>query len=193
MLNTKGLNATTFLSKSFITDQDWRYCSKKTNTSTVGFEPTLGMGVSASTSTIVLINAGGFDDQYITAYLQFVPPTAIGAEEIGVMCRVQSVDSPSVHYYYARASLGIAKLTKVVSGSFTNLSTTTFSLSQSQLVSITLQTVGNQISASFIPIGGSPTAVWLTATDSSIQTGGGFAVRSQNSSFFCPSFIVREL
>jgi len=199
MLNTTGLNATTILSKSFIDEQDWRFVSKKLNITTVGHHATLGMGVSASTSTVVLINAGGFNDQWISAYMTYESPTAQGSEDLGVMCRVQSTDTSapdaasSAHYYYARASAGVAKLTKVVSGSFTNLSTATFVLSQAQQCSITLQVVGNQLSASFIPIGGTPTPVWLSATDSTIPIAGGFALRSLNSSFFCTSFTVKEL
>lgn len=182
------------LSKDLVAVPTFQHLTVKANTSGRVFDANgLGTGASA-TSTVVLVHAGGFDDQRITGVMKYVAPTAAGAEDFGVMARFQSFDdTSSTTYYYARCSLGVAKLSKVVGGTFTNLSTTPFALAQGVEVTIMLQCVGSALTATFTAAGGVPATKTLTATDASIPTGGLMGFRTLNSTGYCKSFLAEQL
>lgn len=179
------------LTKNLISDQTESNLTVALGTP--AFNVTHGYGASTNASVIVAIHAGGFNDQRITATMKWVPPTASPNEEFGVVARFQSAETtPTQTYYYARCDGGTAKLTKVVGGTFTNLSTGAFALSQNANVTISLTCVGNAISASF-NAGGSPATVNLSATDSSITTGGLMGFRTLSTSGYCANFVAEQV
>lgn len=193
MLNKADVKSRVVFTKDLINDQTYDGVNEKLNTSDLAFDGTEGLGSDNGSSTAVTINVGGFDDQKIIAALKYVSPTTAGSEDIGVMLRLQTFDSPDATYYYARVNGGSAKITKVVDGSFTTLTSSAFALAQDTVVTITFSAVGNQLTALFQATGGSPSDVTLSTTDSSIQTKGMFGYRSLNSTVYCRNFTVEQL
>lgn len=182
------------LSKNLVTDQTYNNMTFKLNAAGRAFSVTNGVGTSTATSTIAVIHAGGFNDQKITAVMKYVSPTTAGSEDFGVLLRAQSFeDTASSTYYYARCTAGNARITKVVGGTFTTLSSAAFALAADTDVTITFQVVGNSLSASFVATGGTPTTVNLAAVDSSITMGGLVGFRSLTSTMYCKSFVVEQL
>jgi hypothetical protein len=192
MFNTTDIPSKVRLTKNLITDQSYDGVLTKLNAADTVFSVTEGLGSDNGSSTIFLVNVGGFDDQQITAVLKFVAPTTAGSEEIGVMLRVIALDSTDDSYYYARVDGGLAKLTKVVNEIFTTLSQNSFALAQDQLVTITFSVVGSRLSATF-DAGGSPATVTLSATDTDIPSGGLIGIRSLSSTVYCRSFTAEQL
>ena len=181
------------LSKDLTSDQTYNNLTFRLNSSGRAFSGANGLGTSTATSTVAFIHIGGFDDQRITAVMKYITPTTSGEEDFGVLARVQSQeDAASQSYYYARVSNGIAKLTRVNGGSYTNLSTSAFALPQDTDVTITLQVIGSAISATF-NAGGDPTTVNLSAIDTSITSGGLMGFRTLTSTGYCKSFTVEQL
>jgi len=193
MLNRKDQNFKAFFIKDFLNDQTRSWTNEKSNTDDIELSASVGMGSDDGDTTVVLMGMGGFRDQYASARLKFISPTVTGSEDIGICIRILTMDAPDAAYYYARADGGIAKLTRVSSGSFTNLSQSAFALAENQWCRITLQAVGNVLSASFVADGGTPAAVNLTAVDSRIPTGGSMCFRSMSSTVFCESFTGSQL
>lgn len=190
MINKNEVVDLVSVTKNCVTDTTWNDVTKKLNTS-ADFDAN-GLGYSAAnTSTIVAILVGSFDDQRITATMKFVAPTTAGSEEIGVMLRVISLDSPDTTYYYARVVGGQARITKVIDTVFTNLASGAFALPQNTNVTITFSVVGSQLSASFVASGVS--TVNLSATDTDITGRGIAAIRSLTSTFRCSTFTVEQL
>lgn len=192
MLTKRDIPSKVFIVRELVTDQTYTHVCEKTNVTNLAFSASRGLGANDGTSTAFLVHAGGFDDQQITATVRFCPPTPAASASIGPQVRVQTMDTnPS--YYWARVDLGVAKITRVVSGSFATLASSAFNLAQEQDVTITLSVVGNVLSASFVAAGGSPATVNLAATDTLIPTKGLMGVRSLNSTIFCSSFTASQL
>lgn len=191
MFNAQGLITKASLTKDLVVDQTTADLIEKLNTSGLGFDVTEGYGDAAATSSAVLIALGGFADQKIVASLKYAAPTAQGSEDIGVILRCTSMDSPDIGYYYCRVDGGTARITRVT-GSFTTLASGAFALPPDTLVTITAQAVGNQISATF-DAGGAPATVNLNATDSGIPARGVFGFRSLTSAIWCRSFTAEQL
>lgn len=127
--------------------------------------------------------------------MKYVSPTATSASEIGVICRSNTMDNlgASDSYYYARVDNDVAKLTKVVAGSFTNITTTAWPLAQNVLLTISLSCVGSTITATFESAANPGVVTTLTATDTSIPTGGLMGFRSLSSSIWVRSFTAEQL
>lgn len=194
MLSRADVNTNkVILTKNLVTDQTYTNMTFRANTAGRLFSGSHGVGTATATTTIAVIHAGGFSDQKITAIMRYAGPTTAGTEDFGVICRVQGLeDTNSTNYYYARCSAGSAKLTKVISGSFTNLSTSAFALPVDTDVTITLQAVGSSISATF-SAGGSPADVTLSATDSTVPSGGQLGFRTFGSTGYCKFFTAEQL
>lgn len=191
MFNASALITKISLSKDLVIDQTTIDLIEKLNTSNIGFDVAEGYGADDGASTAALIAMGGFPDQKIVAQLKYVAPTAQGSEDIGVILRCTSMDSPDIAYYYCRVDGGTAKITRVTS-SFTTLASAAFALPQDTLVEITAQVVGDQITATF-DAGGSPATVQLNATDSAIPARGVMGFRSLSSTIWCPAFALEQL
>ncbi len=152
-----------------------------------------GASVTSAGSSGVQILVGGFNDQKITASMKFITPTTAGNENLGVMCRFYTNQSGYATYYYARQHKGVFRLQKVVDGTFTTLSSASYTLAQNTWATIVLQTVGSAISAS---IDDGSTSQSLSASDSAIAGPGCFGFRSgptDNSTISCRSFTVEEI
>ena len=180
------------LSKDFIADQTTTNVQEKLNTGGIGFDVVEGYGYdAASTSTGFVFSIGGFDDQRILADMKYVAPTAAGSEEIGCILRCLSFDSPNASYYYARADAGNARITKVIDGTFTTLTSTAFVLPQDEVLTIDFTVVGTLLEASFTAA--TPGTVNLSTNDSDIPGGGLPGCRSQSSTIWVRNALVEQL
>jgi hypothetical protein len=186
-------NLITF-SKDLVTTPTYDGMTFRLNTTGRAFAGANGVGTSTATSTAAFIHAGGWPDQRITARMLFVAPTVAGGEDFGVMMRGQSLeDAASQNYYYARCSAGLAKLTKVVGGAFTNMATAAFPIAAGVPVDIMLEGIGSAIRATFQAVGGVPANVTLNAVDSAIPQRGLMGFRTLSSTGYCQSFTVEQL
>lgn len=190
MISTRDIPARYSHEKNLVTDQTYTYLQKKINTAAVGFNATEGLGVADNNSSVTLGTVGGPADQRVTADMKWVAPTVSPNEEIGVLARCRTMEStlPGADYYYARVDGGIAKLTKVLAGAFTNLAQSAFAVPIDTLVTIELTCVGNQITAIFTCGGVAGSPLTLQATDNDISTGGQMGFRSLTSSHWCRRF-----
>lgn len=192
LIRTNDITNKLTWSKNLLTDQTYTGIVLKLNTSGLGFDAVEGLGAADNNNTAVLTTFGGTDVRVI-GIMKWVSPTTSPSDEIGVVARLTSLDSPNQTYYYARADGGFARITKVVNGSFTNLTSTAYALSANTLVTITFTIVGNQLSATFTTEAGSPTNVSLSANDSSISGFGICGFRTQSSSIWCRYLSVEQL
>lgn len=192
MLSSATVRSKVSLTRDLVSTQTYTGFVQKLNSSGA-FDATLGYGyATASTSTSIVCMAGGFADQRITAVIRWASPTTAAGYEIGVQARMQGMDTnPS--YYYARIDGDVAKLTRVVSGTFTNLSTSAFVLPVDTDCAVVLSCVGSSITATFTASGVPGSPLTLSATDSSIASGGCMGVRSLTSTIWCKSFTAEEL
>lgn len=183
------------LTKNLVSDQTYTNLSGVIGTSSIAFDVTSGLGVSTATSTAVLVNMGGFNDQRVTATMRYIAPTTAGSEHIGVLARCQTLSGGGSDstYYLARVQAGVARLTRVNGGVFTNLSSSAFALAQGINVTIILTCAGSAISARFTAAGGTPTTVNLSGTDSSIASGGLMGFRTTTCTGYCSTITVEEL
>lgn len=180
------------LAKDFVADQTLRQVHEKLNTSGLNFDVTEGYGYSAaSTSTGWVMAHGGYPNQYCQAVLKYVTPTAAGSEDIGVMLRCQTLDSPDATYYYARCDAGNAKITRVVDGSFSTLTQGAYVLPQDELVTVTFTAVDDTLIATFSAA--TPGDLTLSTVDTQIPDGGSPGCRSLSSTIRCRSITCREL
>ena len=195
MISSGDIRTRFSLTKNLISDQTWANINTKINVTNCIFDVTEGLGRAASESTAVLVCAGGFNDQRITADMKYVSPTATSASEIGVIARCNTLDNigTSESYYYARVDNDVAKLTKVVAGAFTTMTSTAFPLAQNVVVTISLSCVGSAISATFTSAADPGNPVTLSTTDTSIPSGGLMGFRSLSSSVWFRSFTAEEL
>jgi hypothetical protein len=195
VISSQDIPSLVTISKNLITDQTYTYLQKKLNTAAVGFNVALGLGVADNNSSAVLGSIGGFANQRVTGDVQWVAPTVAGGEEIGVIARCLSLEStlPGPSYYYARVDAGIAKLTRVLAGVFTNLSQAAFALPIGTIGTISLEAVGSQLTAVFTAAGVPGSPLTLSAVDANITTGGLMGVRSLTSSIWCSSLIMEQL
>lgn len=195
MISSADIRPRVVLTKNLVTDQTWAGVNKKINVTNCVFDATEGLGRAASESTAVLINAGGFNDQRVTAVMKYVSPTATSASEIGVIARCNTLDNigTSESYYYARIDNDTAKLTKVINGAFTTITQTAFPLAQNVLATISLSCQGSSIIATFESAAAPGVVTTLSVTDTAITTGGLMGFRSLSSSIWCRSFTAEEL
>jgi hypothetical protein len=192
MINANEVTTLVSGSKNLITEQNYYHLTEKLNTTGVAFDVSEGLGDATSTSSVVLINSGGYDDQKITAVLNFPSPTTAGSEDIGVILRCLTFDSTDDTYYYARVDGGIAKITRVLDNSWVTLTSQAFALAQGTNVTITFSAVGDALNATF-DAGGSPATVNLSTTDSNIPGGGVMGFRSNASTVWCRDLIWEQL
>ncbi|NHJ85913.1 MAG: hypothetical protein FK734_10655 [Asgard group archaeon] len=190
MFNISDAPSHFILQKDLITDRSYKHISKKSNFENIGLDPENGIGAKNISDTIVLINAGGFKDQRITAELKYISPTIQGEEDIGVMLRMLSCDPPDSNYYCAKVSSGTVKIVKVVNDIPTILATAPFILSPNFFITIIFSVVGNYLEAFF---NSSKNSIKLGALDSDIPQGGLFAFGSKKSTIYCKRFIVEQL
>lgn len=132
-----------------------------------------GVKCAAGTANRILIPAGGWADQKITAVLSST--TAAGSESLGVLLRFITNETGYATYYYARQVTGNFRIQKVVDGTFTTLASSAFTWTSSTDHTFIFQAVGSALSAS---ISNGSTTVSLTATDSAVGQYGGFGFRS---------------
>lgn len=185
-----GRDLLTF-SKDLIADQTTVDINDRFNTSGLNFDAVEGYGDAAATSMAFYFSFGGFDDQRIRAVMKYPAPTTAGSEDIGVMARMRTLDSPNATYYYARIDAGDAKITKIVDGSFTTLASEPFPLPQDELVTIDFSVVGSQLSASFSAA--TPGDLNIAANDSEIAGGGLLGCRSFSAALWVRSVEAWQL
>ncbi|MDZ4826300.1 MAG: hypothetical protein SGJ13_07520 [Actinomycetota bacterium] len=156
------------------------------------FDATYGHGISTETSVAVAVGAGGFSNQRMTAVMRYRTATTAGLENLGVMARIQTTSvAGTTAYYYARVSTGSARITNVAGAVFTNLTSAAFALQQDVDVTITFTLVGSALSASFAASGMG--TVNLSATDTTITTGGLMGYRTLSKVGWCSSFTAEQL
>lgn len=193
MLSTRDVSKV-FFAKNLISTQNFNYLTVRNNTAGVAFNVSEGCGEAASNSSVVVALIGGFADQKVTAEMKYVSPTLLAASDIGVMARFTNPDSTGVTnatYYFARVDGGVAKITKVVTNTFTNLITSAYALAQGDIVSISLTCKGSSISATFY--NSTLGTLTLAATDTEITNPGLCGFRSLTSSIWVRSIQVEQL
>lgn len=150
-----------------------------------------GISATAGTSNIAQILVGGFADQKVTADLKTA--TAAGSERLGVMVRFRTSKSRNATYYFAQNQQGNFRITKVVDGTFTNLTSTAYTVTAGTWYTFTLQVIGSALSAT---ITDGTTSASLTATDSSIAGPGCMGFRAgptQSTQIDCRSWQAEEM
>ena len=180
-------------SKDLLVDQTFKGLTVRFNTAGIAFDADgLGSGASA-TSTLCLVNVGGFADQRVTGIVKWIAPSTAVAHEVGVVARSQTVEvAGETDYYFARIDNGVAKLTRVLGGVFSNLAQSAFVLPINTTATVTLTCVGDAISASF-DAGGSPATVNLASIDANIPDAGLMGFKSISSTIACSSIQAEEL
>ena len=192
MINSNDVTTLLSVTKDLVADQTYTDLTKKLNTGGVAFDATFGLGDATATSSLVLVNAGGFEDQKIEAVMRFPAPTTAGIEDIGVVLRAMTFDGTDDTYYYARVDGGTARITRVVNEAFVNLTSQAFALPQNTDVTITFTAVGDLLSATF-DAGGAPATVNLSTTDNNIPRRGVMGFRSLTSAMWCSSLTWEQL
>lgn len=154
-----------------------------------------GTGASA-TSTAVLCHIGGFADQKIVAAMKFVAPSTTANYEIGVMLRVQTLetlpDATQETYYYARVKAGTASIQKVVGNVFTSLASHAYALALNTYVDITFSVIGTALSATFHDESLVLADQTLSVTDSSISAAGLMGWKSVTSTIAVKSWTCSQ-
>jgi hypothetical protein len=173
---------------------DYTHVTVRNNSAGVTIDATEGIGEAASNSSVIAAWLGGFADMRVTAVMKYVSPTSQANSEIGVMGRFTSPASTgfsTASYVYARVDGGVAKLTEVVAGTLTTLSSTAYALPQDELCTITLTLRGTAWTASFncTSLG----TVSLSATSSNVSGIGVGGIRSLSSSIRCRTLRVEQL
>lgn len=192
MLSSANIRAALTLSKDLIADQTYDGFNKKLNTAGIAFDAVEGLGQAANNSSLIVVNLGGFANQRITSDMKWVAPTLAAGYEIGCIARALTLDT-NASYYYARCDGDVAKLTKVVAGVFTNISTNAFVLPINTVVNVVLQCVGNTHTAIFTAAGVPGSPLTLSGVDASIPSGGLMGLRSLTSSVWWRNFLAEEL
>lgn len=176
MITTQGMNDLVVLNKNLISDQTYAGLSKKLNVGGLSFVAGQGLSTGASaTSSIILGTCGGFPNQQMQSTMRYIAPSTAGTEDLGCILRCSSTED--ANYYYARVNGGVAKITKVVAGTFTTLTSSAWVIAVNTDFTITFSVVGNTFTALF-QAGGSPADLTLSVTDSSLPAGGAMGVRS---------------
>lgn len=195
MITRTDVTGKVSFSKNLISTQNYNYLDVRLNTAGVAFDATEGLGEAASNSSVVIMLVGGFVDQRVYGDFKYVSPTSQANSEIGVIARFTNPDYTgsitNASYLYARVDGGVAKLTKVVANTFTNLSTSNWALAQGDVATITLTCRGSAITATFYTA--ALGTLTLSATDSDILTGGVGGFRSLSSSIRARSIGMDQL
>jgi hypothetical protein len=163
-----------------------------------GFDATKGLGTAeAGVTTMSIVHAGGFDDQKLTARMTFESTTSTANSDIMVCVRVQSKEtSPSGAnvFYSARQDGDVARISYFNGTTYSTLTSTAHACAADQIVEISLQVVGNALTATFENVTANPGVVTtLSATDSTITGGGLMGFRSLSSSIRIRSFTAEQL
>jgi hypothetical protein len=161
--------APAFLDKDLIADQTYKHLITEFNVFLIGFDAAKGLGRAANETTGFMTDCGGFNDQRVTATMQFPSPTVAGAEHIGVLLRCVQL-SVSPNYYWIGISSGFARIKRMLNGVFTDLATVAYAVAQGVSLTITAAVVDSNISAKFVASSG-PADVVLYATDTSFTRG----------------------
>lgn len=195
MLSTAGVRPKVSLTKNLISDQTLAGLHKLLNTAGLAFDVVEGLGTGASaTSSIVLVGVGGFADQRIEADLKWVAPSDSSTHDVGVIARVRTVHSGAeVDYLWARLDGGVAKICKVIAGSFTTLAQNAFVVPADTVVTVSLSCVSDTVSATFTCAGVSGSPLTLGTTNSDVPASGLMGMRSYGSTVWMRSFTAEEM
>lgn len=130
-----------------------------------------GASATAGTSNILHVFTGGYADQKITAVVK--TSTAAASAQFGVFLRMRTTKTSPANntYYYLRFQTGTLRITKVVDGTFTNLSSGAFTMTPGTEYTMTFQVVGSSLTGTIDD--GAGNSLTLTATDSSITAADG--------------------
>lgn len=191
MITTQGMNDLVVLNKDLISDQTYAGLSKKLNTAGLVFSAGQGITTGATaTSSILCGVTGGFPNQQMQSTMKFIAPTAAGSEDLGCILRCSSTED--ANYYYARVTAGVAKISKVVAGTFTTLTSSAWVIAQNTNFTVAFSVIGNTFTALY-QAGGAPADLTLSVTDSSIAAGGCMGVRSLTSTATWSTFNQSQL
>lgn len=195
MISSGDIRPRFSLTKDLVSDQTFPGLNRKIDVTNITFDATEGLGRASSTTGGVLVNAGCFEDQKITAVMKYVSPTAVAASSLGVIARCNTLDSYASQgtYYWAVVENDVAKLRKVNSGSFTTMTSTAWPLAQNVLFTVSLSCIGSAIVATFESSANPGVVTTLSVTDSSISGGGLMGWRTNSSSHYVRSFTAEEL
>jgi len=195
MLSTAGIRPKVSLVRSLISDQTLANLHKLLNSAGLVFDVAEGLGTgAAATSSIVLVGAGGFANQQITADLKWIAPSDVASHDIGVIARVSTVHADTeCDYLYARVDGGVAKISKVIGGAFTTLTSNAFVVPIDTVVTVRLSCVGTTITAVFTCAGVPGSPLTLSTTNADVPQGGLMGMRSLTSTVWMRSFTAEEL
>lgn len=199
MISSGDIRPLVFITKDLIADQTYSNISRVVNVVAAhGFDASKGLGTAeASVTTMMFVHAGGFDDQRLTARMTFGSATSTANSDIMVCVRVKSKEtSPSGSnvFYSARQDGDVARISYFNGTSYTTLTSVAHPCSADQVVEISLQVIGNALTATFENVTANPGVVTtLTATDSTITGGGLMGFRSLSSSIWVRSFTAEQL
>lgn len=161
------------------------------NAGSLSFVTGVGYGYDAASTTSSFVTTfGGMSDLQVVVTMNYSAPTTAGNEDIGVLLRLQTLHTPDDTYYSFRVDGGVAKITRVLDGAVTDLTTSAFSLSAGDPLTITCSAVGNVLTANFDD---GISNVDLNTTDSNIPSGGLVGFKSINSTIIVENFTATEL
>ncbi|MBK9073278.1 MAG: hypothetical protein IPL79_20095 [Myxococcales bacterium] len=194
MISSEDIRSLPSLTKDLVSDQTETNIFKKTNVSAQGFDATKGFGQNTNnTSTHVLVGMGGFNNQKMTATLRFGNFTTQANSDIEVYCRIQGLDATDT-CYVARMDNDVARISKMIAGSYTNITSTAMACAVDQDIIISLQVIGSALTATFENITANPgVVITLTGTDTTITSGGLMGFGSLSSSVWCKNFTAEEV
>lgn len=194
MISSRDIPAKVYLAKNLVTDQTYPGVNKKLST-TAAFDAVKGLGLDGTTSSVaILVNAGGFDNQKLTATMIW-GNTQGSTPSMQVCIRVNTWDTPTTDHswYCARVQTGNARLTRVNGGSYTNISSTAFSWSAGDVITMSCAYKDGELTATFENVTTAPGVITtLTGTDTSVPAGGSMGVRTLNASMWLQSFVAEE-
>lgn len=200
MISSKDVPSSGYYTKNLVTDQVYNGVTKKLNT-TATWDATKGLGIEGTTSSVIIqANTGGFANCRVTANM--IRGTSEGSTPSMQVCaRVNSWDTNSSgsptsdqKWYMARIQAGQGRISKFISGTYTNIASSAFSWSVGDELQISLTCVGTELTATFENITAAPgTVITVTGSDSDITAGGLIGFRTLNASMWLKSFTVEHL
>lgn len=173
-------------SKNTIAVQNFLGLTVKLNVAGCTFSPGLGVGQASATSTAILVNAGGWENQRVVGTLQYPSPTASGSQDLGVMLRAMAWDTPpGITGYWCRSVAGMLRWSKVVNGVASTLTQKAWAPLQGQLFTMDASAVTQpngdvRLDCSVTGGPGPDSLGWVDTAASSpiVGTGGLMGVRS---------------
>jgi len=195
MISSKDIPSSGNYEKDLVADQTYKGVNKKLNTGAT-WHATKGLGIDGTASSVVILAvSGGMADCRVTATMVW-GDTSGSTPSMQVCARLNTVDTPlgDQDWYCARIQTGQARITKIVSGTYTNITSSAFSWTAGDVIKMTLECVGSSLAATFENVTTAPGVLTsIVGTDSSITAGGAIAFRTLNASMWLQYYKIEHL